>query len=143
MEEGPACHFCDGSGCYRCQTTKKCLGCSGVLRIGCFDGDSTKCRACLRKVGYKKALNDIVIEVTLPTSEYDIDLDQYINNNETQINNIVGDAVEQHRAVKVCVSIDVLLSRESETGPQIRSFRFQTPIQLIGGGLHGLDVDEF
>ena len=44
----------------------------------------------MRKVGYKKALNNIVVEVTLPTSEDDIDLDQYINNNETQINKIAG-----------------------------------------------------
>ena len=143
MEAGPACHFCDGSGCYRCQTTKKCIGCSGILRIGCFDGE--KCRACVRKAGktYKKALNDIVQEVTLPASEDDIDLDQYINNNEGEINNVVSDAIQQHRAIRVYVSVDALLSREGESGPQICNFRFQTPIQLVGGGLHDLDIDEF
>ena len=144
-QPGPACHNCDGSGCFRCETRKKCVGCGGDIRIGCFDNGQAKCRACLRKAGktYKKALNGIVEEVTLTADIDDIDLDTYIGNHERDINDIVGDAVRRHRAVKVLVSIDALLSREAETGPQIRSFRFQTPIQLVGGDLHDLDIGQF
>ena len=141
---GPACHNCDGSGCYRCQVHKKCVGCGGVLRSGCFD-DEFKCRACVRKRGnsYKKALNDAVEEVSLPASEEDIDLDEYIANSEREINNVVEDGVRRHRAVRVFVSLDALLTRDTETGPQVRSFRFTTPIQNVGGDLHDLDIGEF
>jgi hypothetical protein len=139
------CQRCRGSGCYRCESTKKCGGCHIALRVGCFDEGQSTCRTCLHRKKYTKrsALNDAVEEISLSTTETDIDIDEFIKTNTEVINKIVEEAVMQHKAVKVYITLDVQLSREMETGIQHNTGRFQTAVQLIGGGLHDLNIEEF
>jgi hypothetical protein len=94
------CDRCNGSGCYRCEAVQRCDECGThrELRIGLFDEGSTTCRACQNKKARKRsALNDAVHEVTLPTTETDIDLDEYLNETECAITEVVADAVKQHK----------------------------------------------
>jgi hypothetical protein len=42
-------------------------------------------------------LNDAVQEISLPTSEEDVGLDEYMTANADEINKVVGEAVEKHR----------------------------------------------
>jgi hypothetical protein len=68
-----------GSCCYRCESTKKCDGCNISLRSGCFDKEQSTCRTCLQGKKYSKsALKDAVEEISLSTSDTDIDIDEFI-----------------------------------------------------------------
>jgi hypothetical protein len=97
-QPGPACRNCDGSGCHRCQTKKKCATCRNSLRVGLFGEGESICHTCQQRKKYKKsALNDAVQEISLPTSEEDVGLDEYMTANADEINKVVGEAVEKHR----------------------------------------------
>jgi hypothetical protein len=96
-----ACSRCNGTGCYRCEASQKCIGCGSyrTLREGLFDADSSVCRACTNKKKCSKqtALNDAVQEVTLPVSAEDVDVDEYVTANESTITDIVEEAVNEHK----------------------------------------------
>ena len=138
------CQRCSGIGCYMCEATKICDGCKISLRVGCFDAGEL-CKTCARRKKYVKrtALNNAVQEIALPVSEIDVDLDAYVTRNSDSITETIEEAVNCDKAVKVYVTLDAELARESETGMQHNTGRFQTPVQLIGGGLHDLDIGEF
>ena len=143
-DQAMSCERCNGVGCYRCEAQRSCDGCRLSLRIGLFDGEQTTCKTCLRKKYIKRtALNNVVTEVSLPTGDTDIDIDEYIKANVDAIRDIVKEAVKQHKSVKVYITLEAELSRSTETGVQTIRTRFQTPIQLIGGGVHDLNFDEF
>ena len=139
------CQRCNGIGCFQCEATKICGGCKITLRLGCFNANDTQCRTCTQRKKYVKrtALNHTVQEIALPVSETDIDIDEFVTRNTEILNELVDEAVAKDKAVKIYITLDAQLARESESGMQYNTGRFQTPVQLIGGDLHDLDIEMF
>ena len=139
------CHRCSGTGCYRFEATKICDGCKISLREGCFNDGDSLCITCVRRKKYVKrtTLNQAVQEVGVPVNETDVDIDAYVTRNIEFITEIIEEAVAQYKAVKVYITLDTQLARESESGLQYNTERFKTPVHRIGGGLHNLDIEEF
>ena len=139
------CQRCNGIGFFQCEATKICGGCKIMLRVGCFNANDPLCRTFTQRKKYVKRTvpNHTVQEVGLPVSETDIDIDEFVTRNTEILNELVDEAVVKDKAVKIYLTLDTQLARKSETGTQYNTGRFQTPVQMIGGGLHDLDIEMF
>ena len=91
---------CDGDYCRICCDRRVCDLCHRRLEARLFTLRDTICDTCVRKNQHhsvRTALDGIVEEHEIQTSEFDVDLHVYLNEHEDEIVHILQQAVVQHR----------------------------------------------
>jgi hypothetical protein len=85
--------------CSTCSNNPECQRCKRRLPPGLFVSRSEICETCLRKLQdgrHRSALDGVVMEYQLPTSEFDGDLDAYINSHIDSITDLLQNAIDRH-----------------------------------------------
>ena len=91
---------CDGDYCCICRDLRECDQCGRHLQARLFTQRDSICDTCYRKSQHptvRTALEGVVEEHVIRTSELDGDLHIYLNDHENEIVRILHQAVNQHR----------------------------------------------
>ena len=95
---------CDGDYCRICCDLRVCVLCHRRLQTRLFSLRDTICDTCVRKSQshtVRTALDGVVEEHEIRTSEFDADLHVYLNEHEDEIVHILQRAVNRHRYGKL------------------------------------------
>ena len=85
--------------CMECASRKLCDTCHKPLLPHSFDRDMPTCKSCVRRLTRpitRSALRRTVVEVEIPTFDYDLDLGVFLNNNAARITEILQQALDEH-----------------------------------------------
>ena len=94
--------------CKECSSRKLCDTCHKPLLPHSFDQDMQTCKSCVRRLTRpitRSALRRTVVEVEIPTYDYDLDLGVFLNNNAARITEILQQALDEHSWVSFLISI--------------------------------------
>ena len=105
---------CDGDYCCICCNLRTCDLCHRRLQARLFTLRESICDTCFRKIQHptvRTALEGVVEEHEIRTTEQDGDLHVFMNEHENEILHILQRAVNQHRYEKFVVWISWLVDK--------------------------------
>lgn len=90
---------CDGTYCRVCQDLKECQECGRRLSEHLYTQRDDICNTCVRRRQrsiHRTAMNGVVEEREIPTSETDSDVNVFLQQHEDDITQILNEAVNRH-----------------------------------------------
>ena len=94
---------CDGTYCCICQNLTECQKCGRRLSAQLYTQRDDVCNTCVRRnqrSTHRTAMEGVVEEYDIPTSETDVDLHVFIDQHEDDITRILDEAVNRHEWVE-------------------------------------------
>ena len=90
---------CDGTYCRLCQTLTECVECGRRLSALLYTQSNEVCNTCMRRRNravHRTALDGVVEEFEIPTSETDVDINVFLEQREDEITRVLEEAINRH-----------------------------------------------